>query len=67
MSDTEDKIIEALAPKIYDDTLQPAAREVGKSLGNVVRAALLPVSGIVCGQGDAHANMRFMIYLKCDM
>jgi hypothetical protein len=47
MSDTENKIIEALAPKIYEDALQPAAKEVGKSLGNVVRAALLPVSGVV--------------------
>lgn len=47
MSGTENKIIEVIAPKIYNDTLQPAAKEVGKTLGNVVRAALLPVSGIV--------------------
>lgn len=36
-----------IIPKVYEDILQPAAKEVGHSLGGVVRTALRPVNAIV--------------------
>lgn len=54
MSEPSEKITSALAkeagtllPEVYRDLAQPAAREVGALTGRAVRAALLPIRGLV--------------------
>lgn len=51
-SDPSDKLIDEaskLAPKVYDDLAQPAAKEIGQVAGRTVKALLSPIRAMLWG------------------
>jgi hypothetical protein len=60
------KAAKGLLKPMYDDLVQPAAKEVGTALGRTVRAALVPLRAVVWGaeQAEEYVHAALMKRLK---
>jgi len=47
MATKKSSATEKLLPRVYDDAVSPAAKEVGKTLAKAVRTSLRPVNGVI--------------------